>query len=153
MSTTTKGAVVCGEYSAEPSHDVRSLCAVAYATLPAHADVPARSTNTWVLCLYPYLFELCRLSRRALKREVNILRMQARKLHRCQSFIPLRLHLASWPCRALKREVEILERRLMAARGSSALGGPGAAAEGGETALGVAAAARGRSSGAWGPEC
>jgi hypothetical protein len=47
-------------------------------------------------------------------------------------------------CRALKREVEILEKRLLQMKGSAAASGAGAVAEGGETALGLAVASKGR---------
>ena len=50
-------------------------------------------------------------------------------------------------CRTLKRELEILEKRLLQLRGSSAANAPGADAEGGELALGLAAAAKGRAAG------
>ncbi|GLI64985.1 hypothetical protein VaNZ11_008410 [Volvox africanus] len=46
--------------------------------------------------------------------------------------------------RTLKREVEILEKRLLQLKGSTAASGPGANAECGETALSLAAAAKGR---------
>ncbi|GIM00811.1 hypothetical protein Vretimale_5731 [Volvox reticuliferus] len=45
--------------------------------------------------------------------------------------------------RTLKREVEILEKRLLQLKGSTATSGAGANAEGGETALSLAAAAKG----------
>ncbi|EFJ49191.1 hypothetical protein VOLCADRAFT_117327 [Volvox carteri f. nagariensis] len=46
--------------------------------------------------------------------------------------------------RVLKREVEILEKRVLQLKGSTATSGAGAGAEGGETALSIAAAAKGR---------
>ncbi|GIL44765.1 hypothetical protein Vafri_2272 [Volvox africanus] len=49
--------------------------------------------------------------------------------------------------RTLKREVEILEKRLLQLKGSTAASGAGANAEGGETALSLAAAAKGRHGG------
>ncbi|PNH02559.1 hypothetical protein TSOC_011452 [Tetrabaena socialis] len=50
--------------------------------------------------------------------------------------------------RALKREVEIMEKRLLQLKGNASVNGAGAEAEGGETALGLAAVAgRGRAGG------
>lgn len=46
--------------------------------------------------------------------------------------------------RALKRELEILEKRVLQMKGSAAASGAGAVAEGGETALGLAVASKGR---------
>ncbi|GLC50209.1 hypothetical protein PLESTB_000354400 [Pleodorina starrii] len=49
--------------------------------------------------------------------------------------------------RTLKREVEILEKRLLQLKGSTAASGAGADAEGGETALSLAVAAKARNAG------
>eukprot|EP00198_Chlamydomonas_reinhardtii_P002392 XP_001691728.1 predicted protein [Chlamydomonas reinhardtii] len=49
--------------------------------------------------------------------------------------------------RALKRELEILEKRVLQMKGSAAASGAGAVAEGGETALGLAVASKGRAGG------
>ncbi|KAG2450781.1 hypothetical protein HYH02_004618 [Chlamydomonas schloesseri] len=49
--------------------------------------------------------------------------------------------------RALKRELEILEKRVLQMKGSAAASGAGAVAEGGETALGLAVASKGRGGG------